>query len=136
MKKANLDLIVGRYEAVNAHDFDRFQAFYADDVVWRDPATPRPAKGPRAVRKRLETWTEAVPNLRWHLDELFGEGDRLCAQFTFSGTHRGALNDGRGNELSPSGRAVKIPGVGVYVIRDGKIADSRLYFDLGAFAGR
>ena len=136
MKKANLDLIVGRYEAVNAHDFDRFQGFYADDVVWRDPATPRPAKGPRAVRKRLETWTEAVPNLRWHLDELFGEGDRLCAQFTFSGTHRGALNDGRGNELSPSGRAVKIPGVGVYVIRDGKIADSRVYFDLGAFAGR
>lgn len=136
MKKANLDLIVGRYEAVNAHDFDRFQGFYADDVVWRDPATPRPAKGPRAVRKRLETWAAAVPNLRWHLDELFGEGDRLCAQFTFSGTHRGPLADGRGNELSPSGRAVKIPGVGVYVISDGKIADSRIYFDLGAFAGR
>ena len=135
MKKANLDLIVARYEAVNAHDFDRFQGFYADDVVWRDPATPRPAKGPRAVRKRLETWAAAVPNLRWHLDELFGEGDRLCAQFTFSGTHRGPLADGRGNELGPSGRAVKIPGVGVYVIRDGKIADSRIYFDLGAFAG-
>ena len=133
MKKANLDLIVGRYEAVNAHDFDRFQGFYADDVVWRDPATPRPAKGPRAVRRRLETWVEAVPNLRWHLDELFGEGDRLCAQFTFSGTHRGALVDGRGNELAPSGRAVKIPAVGVYVIGDGRIADSRVYFDLAAF---
>ena len=136
MKKANVDLIRARYDAVNAHDFDRFQSFYADSVVWRDPATPRPAKGPQAVRKRLEAWAAAVPNLKWQLDDLFGEGDKLCAQFTFAGKHGGPLNDGRGNELSPTGRAVKIPGVGVYVVGDGKIVDSRIWFDLGAFATR
>ena len=95
MKKANLELIQARYEAVNAHDLDRFQSFYTDHVVWRDPGTPRPVKGPSAVRKRLETWISAVPNLKWTLEDLFGEGDRLCAQFTFSGTHRGALTDSR-----------------------------------------
>ena len=133
MKKANRQLIEARYEAVNAHDFERFQSFYADSVVWRDPGTARPAKGPRAVRRRLETWTEAVPNLKWQLDDLFGEGDKLCAQFSFTGAHRGALNDGRGNELAPSNRAVRLPGVGVYVVADGKIVDSRIWFDLGAF---
>lgn len=134
MKKGNLALIQARYEAVNAHDFDRFQSFYADTVVWRDPGTPRPAKGPKAVRRRLEAWTAAVPNLKWQLDELFGEGDRLCAQFTFTGSHRGPINDGRGNELVATNRAVRLPGVGVYVVQDGKIADSRIYFDLSAFA--
>ena len=133
MKKSNLDLIQARYDAVNAHDFERFQSFYADSVVWRDPATPRPAKGPRAVRKRLEAWAAAVPNLKWELEELFGEGDRLCAQFTFTGKHRGPLADGRGNELAGTGRAVKLPGVGVYVVSGGKIVDSRIYFDLSAF---
>ncbi|HYH48734.1 MAG TPA: ester cyclase [Acidimicrobiia bacterium] len=133
MKKANRQLIEARYEAVNAHDFERFQSFYADSVVWRDPGIARPAKGPRAVRRRLETWTAAVPNLKWQLDDLFGEGDKLCAQFSFTGTHRGALNDGRGNELAPSNRAVRLPGVGVYVVADGKIVDSRVWFDLGAF---
>ena len=133
MKKSNLALIQARYEAVNAHDLDRFQSFYADDVVWRDPATARPAKGPRAVRTRLETWIGAVPNLKWNLDELFGEGDRLCAQFTFTGTHRGPLRDGRGNELAPGGKALRIRGVGVYVVDAGKIVDSSIYFDLGAF---
>ena len=133
MKKANLELIQARYEAVNAHDLDRFQSFYADHVVWRDPGTPRPVKGPSAVRKRLETWISAVPNLKWTLEDLFGEGDRLCAQFMFSGTHRGALTDSRGNELPPIRRAIRIRGVGVYVVEAGKIVDSAIYFDLGAF---
>ncbi len=133
MKKTNLELIRARYEAVNAHDLDRFQSFYADAVVWRDPGTARPVKGPSAVRKRLETWITAVPNLKWSLDELFGEGDRLCAQFTFSGTHRGAVADSRGNELPPGRRAIRTRGVGVYVVNAGKIMDSAIYFDLAAF---
>lgn len=133
MKKGNRQLIEARYEAVNAHDFERFQSFYADAVVWRDPGLARPAKGPRAVRRRLEAWTDSVPNLKWQLDDLFGEGDKLCAEFTFTGTHRGPVKDGRGNELAPTNRAVRVPGVGVYVIQDGKIVDSRIWFDLGGF---
>lgn len=133
MKKANRQLIEARYEAVNAHDFERFQSFYADAVVWRDPGLGRPAKGPRAVRRRLETWAGAVPNLKWQLDDLFGEGDKLCAEFTFTGTHRGAVKDARGNELAPTNRAVRLPGVGVYVVQDGKIVDSRIWFDLAPF---
>jgi steroid delta-isomerase-like uncharacterized protein len=133
MKKASRDLIRARYEAVNAHDFDRFQSFYADSVVWRDPGLARAAKGPRAVRARLEAWTAAVPNLKWQLEDLFGEGDKLCAEFSFTGTHRGPVKDNRGNELAPTNRAVRLPGVGVYVVQDGKIVDSRIWFDLGAF---
>jgi steroid delta-isomerase-like uncharacterized protein len=133
MKKANRELIQARYEAVNAHDFERFQSFYADSVVWRDPGLARPVRGPRAVRRRLETWAAVVPNLKWRLDDLFGEGDRVCAQFTFTGSHEGALTDGRGNELAPTNRTIRLQGVGVYSIDEGKIVDSRIYFDLGQF---
>jgi predicted ester cyclase len=134
MKKANLELIRARYEAVNAHDLDRFQSFYADSVVWRDPGLTRAAKGPRSVRRRLESWIAAVPNLKWTLEDLFGEGDKLCAQFTFTGTHRGLLRDSRGNELLPTNRAVRVDGVGIYTVSGGQIVDSRILFDLGPFA--
>jgi len=136
MRKANLDLIQARYEAVNAHDLDRFESFYADSVIWRDPGVTRPVKSPAGVRKRLERWIAAVPNLKWSLDELFGEGERLCAQFTFTGTHQGSVVDGRGNELGATNRAIRIPAVGVYRVIDGKISDSRIYFDLAAFGNR
>jgi steroid delta-isomerase-like uncharacterized protein len=133
MKKANQALIQARYEAVNAHEYDSFQSFYAPDVAWRDPATPRPVKGPRSVRKRLEAWTTAVPNLRWHLDDLFGENDRLCAQFTFTGSHKGLLLVSRGKVLLPTGRSFRLQGVGVYVVAEGQIVDSRIWFDLAPF---
>lgn len=35
--RENLQLIKARYEAVNAHDLNKFQAFYADSIVWHDP---------------------------------------------------------------------------------------------------
>jgi steroid delta-isomerase-like uncharacterized protein len=133
MKKANRALIQARYEAVNAHDYDRFQGFYAAEVVWRDPATRRPVKGPRSVRKRLEVWTAAVPNLRWQLDDLFGENERVCAQFTFTGSHTGPLVLGPGDERSATGRSLRLPGVGVYVVVEGQIVDSRIWFDLAPF---
>jgi predicted ester cyclase len=133
MKKTNRALIEARYEAVNAHDYDRFQSFYAAGVAWRDPATPRPVKGPRSVRKRLEVWTAAVPNLRWHLDELFGENDRVCALFTFTGSHKGPLLIGWSKELLPTGRSFRLQGVGVYVAAESQIVDSRIWFDLAPF---
>jgi steroid delta-isomerase-like uncharacterized protein len=133
MKKANRELIQARYDAINAHDFERFQSFYAGSVVWRDPGLARAVRGPRAARRRLETWTAVVPNLKWRLDDLFGEGDRVCAQFTFTGTHEGALTDSRGNELAPTNQTIRLQGVGVYVIDEGKIVDSRIIFNLGQF---
>jgi predicted ester cyclase len=135
MKKANLDLIAARYEAVNAHDVDRFKSFYSDSILWRDPGTARAAKGPSAVGRRLEAWIAAVPNLKWTLDELFGEGDRLCAQFTFTGTHKGVVADSRGNQLVPTDQRLRIPAVGVYVVDGRKIVDSHIYFDLAPFRG-
>ncbi|MCZ6702650.1 MAG: nuclear transport factor 2 family protein, partial [Ignavibacteria bacterium] len=52
-EKENLKLIEARYDAVNAQDWDRFQGFYADSIVWNDSGLPAPIKGPTAVRKRL-----------------------------------------------------------------------------------
>lgn len=133
MKNGNFDVIKARYDAVNSHDLDRFESFYADGVEWRDPATDGSVKGPSAVRKRLESWIEAVPNLEWRLEELFGDGDKICARFTFTGEHRGALADRRGNELAATNGAIEIEGVGVYTVEDGRIVDSRIYFDLAEF---
>ena len=74
-----------------------------------------------------------MPNLRWHLDDLFGENDRLCAQFTFTGFHKGPLPVGRGKVLMPTGRSFRLQGVGVYVVAEGQIVDSRIWFDLAPF---
>ena len=87
--------------------------------------------GPGAVRKRLETWTAAFPDLQWKLDRMFTEGNLVCAEFTFLGTHKGPLVGPDGNSIPPTNRPIELAAAGVYMIRDGKIAESRIYFDFG-----
>ena len=127
----NRNLIEARYEAVNAHDWERFQRFYADSISWNDPGLAAPIKGPEVVRQRLETWTAAFPDLKWTLEELFTQGDLVCAEFTFQGTHEGELVGPDGVTLTPTNRRIELGAVGVYLIQDNKIAESRIYFDFG-----
>ena len=110
MKKADLDLIRARYDAVNAHALDRFQGSMPttpSGAIRRRPVRPGALgrcaggwrRGPRAV----------LSDRRWQLEDLFGEGDKLSAKFTFTGKHRGPLADGRGNALPGPGRRSRSP---------------------------
>jgi steroid delta-isomerase-like uncharacterized protein len=128
----NLQLIRARYDAVNAHDLDKFQGFYADSTVWSDPGLPAPITGARSVRKRLEVLTTAFPDLHWELDKIFSQGENVCAEFVFTGTHRGELPDDTGEKSVPAtNKPVQLQACGVYVVREGKIIDSKIYFDFG-----
>ena len=125
--KGNLKLIKARYEAVNSHDFEKFQSFYDKSISWEDPHLERAVKGPAAVRRRLESLTGAFPDLKWELGRIFTEGENVCAEFTFTGTHRGKL-DNRGRAISASNQRIRIPAVGVYTVRGNKIVDSKIYY--------
>ncbi len=127
--KENLKLIKARYEAVNSHDFEKFQSFYGKSISWSDPHLARAVKGPVAVRRRLESLTAAFPDLKWELGRIFTEGEHVCAEFTFTGTHRGKL-DNRGQTISASNQKIRIPAVGVYTVRENKIVDSKIYYNL------
>jgi steroid delta-isomerase-like uncharacterized protein len=128
----NLDLIRARYDAVNAHDIDRFKSFYGGSIVWNDPGLAKAVRGPTAVGNRLKALTESFPDLQWKLGRIFSQGEDVCAEFTFTGTHKGALKDPRTRtNLRASNRRVRIQAVGVYTVRDNRIVDSKIYFDFG-----
>jgi steroid delta-isomerase-like uncharacterized protein len=126
----NLKLIRARYDAVNAHDLKKFEGFYDKSIRWEDPGLASAIKGPAAVRRRLEALTKSFPDLQWKLGRIFTQGDDVCAEFTFTGTHKGVLTAGK-ESLSPSNQRIRIQAVGVYTIRANKIVDSKIYFDFG-----
>jgi steroid delta-isomerase-like uncharacterized protein len=129
----NIKLIKARYEAVNAHDFDKFQGFYGSSIAWQDPGLPAAIKGPVAVRRRLEDLTTTFPDLKWKLGRIFSQGEHVSAEFTFTGTHKGTHTDKRSKQsLRATNQKIRIEAVGVYTIRNNKIVDSKIYFDLGS----
>ncbi|MBF5001670.1 ester cyclase [Nocardia sp. BSTN01] len=75
-------------------------------------------------RTFLLDYFRALPDATFTVDELIAEDDRVWAHITIRGTHSGEL---RG--VPATHRPVEYTQLGLYTIRDGKIAEARAVFD-------
>ncbi|MEV7200353.1 ester cyclase [Streptomyces griseoluteus] len=97
-------------EALNAHEFDGTGEFIADRTTLNgEPATRDDIL---AVQRHD---VEAVPDLRWQLEELLVDGDRLAARLVNTGT---PVQEWLG--VPPTGASFEIAEYAVYQVRDGR----------------
>ena len=123
-------------EVLNQHDLDVLPELVAEDFVEQNPP-PGQGPGREGLRQFLAQMFEAFPDLRWRVEEMVAEGDRVAAWSTWTGTHRGMFFG-----VPPSGRSVSVEAWTIYYVRDGKLAESRIIMDmmglmqqLGAISG-
>jgi steroid delta-isomerase-like uncharacterized protein len=76
------------------------------------------AHGPDGVRHVVTAWRSAFPDLRFTLEDLLVEGDKVVARWTCHGTHHGVF---RG--LAPTGKRVTFTGMTLYRMAQGKIVE-------------
>jgi steroid delta-isomerase-like uncharacterized protein len=103
----------------------------ADDVldaayVEHSATTETPAKvpGPEGIKRFVQMFRAAFPDIVFSIDEMIAEGDRVAVRLTGVGTHRGSLGD-----LPPTGRAVRIHGAAIHHVKDGRIAETYEFVD-------
>jgi steroid delta-isomerase-like uncharacterized protein len=92
------------------------------------PGAEHPTVGPDAYQELVDHFVAAFPDIRFAIDDLFGEGDRVCLVWTARGTHQGAFNG-----LPPTNRPVVMQGVGVGRIVNGQIVRIVSMFDNDSF---
>ncbi|MCY1008588.1 isochorismatase family protein [Nannocystis pusilla] len=110
-------------EALNAGREEAFTELLAPDVAYFNPATGT-ARGPEGVLAAIRGLRAAFPDLRYTVEELIAEGDRVAARFTLRGTHRGPF---RGR--AATGRTVEIGGSTHYRVAGGKLTEVRVFAD-------
>ena len=98
-------------------DLTAVDELLTEDFVNHDPHFGAP-EGREAFRYMGRVVREACPD--WHSDLhlLVGEGDLVVEQFTASGTQHGELAG-----VPPTGREVSMPGINIFRIADGRIAE-------------
>ena len=74
--------------------------------------------GPDGVRNTVSAWRSAFPDLRFTLEDLIVEGDKIVARWTCRGTHQGVF---RG--MAPTGKRVTFTGMTLYRMAQGKIVE-------------
>ena len=121
------ELVQRGTDAWNARDQESFFATYTDDCELTAPGFT--GKGRQGLQEFWSLWMGAFPDNQVMVRLLIADGDNVAEESRFEGTNSGPLPNPDGTEIPATGRRASEPFSGIYTVRGGKIASSRLYFD-------
>ena len=110
----------------NVHDVSFVEHLFTDDIAFYDPAIllDGQAHGHEEVKRFFSVFFKAFPDVHFTIDDIFAESDRVAVRYTWTGTHQASFLG-----LSLSKHHVSVPGIDIFRIVDGKIAEVRVAFD-------
>ena len=110
-------------EVINQGRLERADDRVAVDFVELDPLGGQ-RQGREGLKEVIGQMRSAFPDIYWVLDEMVAEDDKVFSRFTWSGTHRGAFLG-----IPATGRDVRVTGMVIDRVADGKMAESRILMD-------
>lgn len=116
-------------EVLNQGKIDQSGKYFWDDMVEQ---VPLPGQGPGlpGLKDVLRGFRAAFPDMHWSIEEQLEQGDKVLTRFEWTGTHRGTFLG-----VPASGRAVRVWGMVLDRLENGKIKDTRIIMDtLGMMA--
>jgi steroid delta-isomerase-like uncharacterized protein len=108
-------------EGWNKHNLALLEELYAD-CVYYNPATGE-VKG-EALKQFLASMLAAFPDIRFTIEDLVAEGDKVVTRWSCTVTHQGEFMG-----LAPTGKQFTTSGVTISRIVEGKIVEERVEFD-------
>jgi len=127
---ANTEIVRKAVDAFNRHDAAGFASQYAEDAVVYDPYYPEPLRGRSAVRKDIEDFFRAFPDVSNALKLTMSEGNIVAAEIAVKGVHSGPLALPSG-EIPATGKTMSFEG-GLFARLNGQglIVEEHRYFDV------
>ena len=120
--------LIERYynELWNEWKLDLIGELIARDIEFRG-SIGTTVRGADAFREYVLTIRDAFPDFHNTIRELIGEGGRVAARLTYSGTHRGELFG-----MAGTGAKVRYDGVAIFAIADRRIQSGYVIGDTAA----
>jgi steroid delta-isomerase-like uncharacterized protein len=120
-------------ELWNERRLDVADAIFAKDCVTHQLRSGVPTdavpRGPQAIKEHVAGWIASFPDLRFSVEQMLSEGDRVVMQLLMEGTHQGAWLG-----IPASGKKMQIRMFTVHRVVQGKIVEDWVLVEsLGVF---
>lgn len=116
--------IVTRFveELWNARRLDVADQIFSDDCMThqlRSGVLAEPAhRGPQAMKEHVSGWLMSFPDLRFNVEQMIADQDRVVSQLVMEGTHQGTWMG-----IPPTGKRLQIRMITIHRIENSKIAE-------------
>jgi steroid delta-isomerase-like uncharacterized protein len=94
-------------ELINAHDIDGFGDLVSDDFVEHEELMGLP-KTKEGVKQFFEMNIAAFPDLRFDVEDMITEGDKVVARMRMKGTNTGEMMG-----MPATGKSIDVQGVDI-----------------------
>jgi steroid delta-isomerase-like uncharacterized protein len=107
----------------------------AAQYVWEDviEQVPLPGQGPglEGLKDTLRAMRAGFPDIVFSILEQVAERDKVASRFEWTGTHRGEFLG-----IPATGRTVRVWGIVIDRLEDGRIKDTRIIMDTFGLLGQ
>lgn len=119
----------------NQANIESVDEFVTDTYVRHDPNIPE-VRGPEEEKQHVARSLSAFPDLRFTIEDMVAEGEKVVVRLTGRGTHKGELLG-----LPPTDKQITLATIEIYRLAEGKIDEQWVIMDvlgvmqqLGAFS--
>lgn len=107
-------------EFINTADEKPAEELISPDAIFYVPGRAEPMRGPGGYLAIIGMMRGGFPDIRWTLDEMIVEDDRVAARFTMRGTHRGTFFG-----VPPTGKPIEVQAMNLYCLSGGQFVEER-----------
>jgi len=128
------DLLVhakGFVDAFNNGDWETAREL-AGDSTYNEIGTQRSMRGGDQIVELLQGWKAAMPDVTGTVKSAIESDDRVVLEVEWEGTQTGEMVTEQGT-IPPSGKRQRTPSAFLFDYENGKLKESRIYFDMLAF---
>jgi steroid delta-isomerase-like uncharacterized protein len=97
---------------------DATDEFLTGDAAFHDPGQPA-SVGREAQRQRSAMLLGAFPDVRFAIEDLVAEADKVAVRWVMRATHQGVFAG-----IPATGRPVAMSGITIYRLAEGRIAEA------------
>jgi steroid delta-isomerase-like uncharacterized protein len=115
-------------EAFNNDDWDATRELFGSSV-YNELGTRRSLTGADAIVEALQGWKAAMPDVKGTVTGAVEDGQTVVLEVVWEGTQTGEMVTAEGT-IPPSGKHQKTPSAFIFEFENGKLKESRNYFDV------
>lgn len=111
-------------EVMNAHNIAKIKSFCTDDFIDHNPDPGHTGKGLEDVKAMFNEMLTAFPDAHATIEFMVAEDDKVVVYLTMTGTNTGSFAS-----MQATNKSVKVSGIDIFRIKDGKAVERWGVFD-------